>query len=235
MSYRKKYIEGFVWGTSIFSTGKPPLYVIFVAFFVYSPSQVTYLLNDPKKDTYYYSWYSVWYRKYVNLLEFNTSWLASLRTWYYFRLFLASVALAIWPYINYKEVHINCYLFFTKVLIKNKNLQTRLRLLVAQFTAKTTNAEKAIYFLSIMSCSTNKLKSHRLFTCKSCMFSNLAQKLFFLLQKMVGEGGLTPTCTLFLYGPVYILTILTCPLEIYVVRLHNLISINIFFTIFFII
>ena len=161
--------------------------------------------------------------------------MASLRTWYYFRLFLASVALAIWPYINYKEVHINCYLFFTKVLIKNKNLQTRLRLLVAQFTAKTTNAEKAIYFLSIMSCSTNKLKSHRLFTCKSCMFSNLAQKLFFLLQKMVGEGGLTPTCTLFLYGTVYILTILTCPLETYVVRLHNLISINIFFTIFFII
>ena len=30
---------------------------------------------------------------------------------------------------------------------------------------------------------------------------------------------------------IYILTILTCPLKTYVIRLHNLISINIFFTI----
>ena len=30
---------------------------------------------------------------------------------------------------------------------------------------------------------------------------------------------------------MYILTILTCPLKAYVIRLHNLISINIFFTI----
>ena len=31
--------------------------------------------------------------------------------------------------------------------------------------------------------------------------------------------------------PMYILTILTCPLKTYVIRLHNLISMNIFFTI----
>ena len=30
---------------------------------------------------------------------------------------------------------------------------------------------------------------------------------------------------------MYILTILTCPLKIYVIRLHNLISMNIFYTI----
>ena len=35
--------------------------------------------------------------------------------------------------------------------------------LVAQFTAKATNSEKAIYFLSLISCSMNKLKSHLLF------------------------------------------------------------------------
>ena len=35
---------------------------------------------------------------------------------------------------------------------------------VAQFTAKTTNSEKT-YFLSLMSCSINKLKSLMLFTC----------------------------------------------------------------------
>ena len=38
---------------------------------------------------------------------------------------------------------------------------------MAQFTAKTTNSEKAIYILSIMSYSMNKLKSHLLFTCKN--------------------------------------------------------------------
>ena len=49
------------------------------------PSLVTYLLNVS------YGWYSVWWswlnsQKRENLLQFNTSWLASLRTWYYFRL-----------------------------------------------------------------------------------------------------------------------------------------------------
>ena len=38
---------------------------------------------------------------------------------------------------------------------------------VTQFTAKTTNSEKVIYFLSLISCSINKLKSHILFICKS--------------------------------------------------------------------
>ena len=33
-----------------FLTGYPPFYVVFVAFFVYSPSQVTYLLNGSNKD-----------------------------------------------------------------------------------------------------------------------------------------------------------------------------------------
>ena len=48
---------------------------------------------------------------------------------------------------------------------------------VAQFTAKTTNSKKDIYFLSLISCSINKLKSYILFTCKSFnkyfMFSDL--------------------------------------------------------------
>ena len=37
---------------------------------------------------------------------------------------------------------------------------------VAQFTAKTTNPEKATYFWSLIFCSINKLKSRTLFTCK---------------------------------------------------------------------
>ena len=45
--------------------------------------------------------------------------------------------------------------------------------MIAQFTAKTINLEKAIYFLSLMSCSINKIKSHVFFICKNCIFSDL--------------------------------------------------------------
>ena len=72
----KKYIEEFVWRTSFFLNWQPPFYVLLVAFFDYSPSQVTYLLNGPNKDRCCYAWYSVWYQKYENLLQFNTSCLA---------------------------------------------------------------------------------------------------------------------------------------------------------------
>ena len=70
-----------------------------------------------------------------------------------------------------KKSHtLNFYLFF--LLLVN---------VVAQFTAKTTNSEKAIYFLS--------LKSHLLFTGKSftkilCFPINVEKK--YLLQQMVG-------------------------------------------------
>ena len=39
--------------------------------------------------------------------------------------------------------------------------------MVAEFTAKTTNSELAIYFLLLMSCSINKHKFYILFTCKN--------------------------------------------------------------------
>ena len=68
---------------------------------------------------------------------------------------------------------------------------------VARFTAKTTNSEKAIYFLSLMYCSINQLKSHMLFTCKSFMFSNFTWKKNFSSRK--GWGISAPS---FLYGPV---------------------------------
>ena len=50
---------------------------------------------------------------------------------------------------------------------------------IAQFTAKTTNSEKTIYFLSLTSYSINKLKSRMLYTCKKFMFSNFTQKKYF--------------------------------------------------------
>ena len=63
-----------------FSTACPPFLSFFVAFFIYCPSQVTYLLNGPNKNTYCYGLYSVQCQKYEILLQFNTSWLAFLRT-----------------------------------------------------------------------------------------------------------------------------------------------------------
>ena len=79
-----------------------------------------------------------------------------------------------------KKSHtLNFYLFF--LLLVN---------VVAQFTAKTTNSEKAIYFLS--------LKSHLLFTGKSftktlCFPINVEKK--YLLQQMEGADALLPLST----------------------------------------
>ena len=50
--------------------------------------------------------------------------------------------------------------------------------MVAQFTAKRRNLEKNIYFLLLMSCSINKLKSHILFSYQNFMFSIFTWKEF---------------------------------------------------------
>ena len=81
-----------------------------------------------------------------------------------------------------KKSHtLNFYLFF--LLLVN---------VVAQFTAKTTNSEKAIYFLS--------LKSHVLFTGKSftkILYFPINVEKKYLLQQL--EGGRPPPP--FIYGP----------------------------------
>ena len=68
---------------------------------------------------------------------------------------------------------------------------------VAQYTGKSTNSEKVIYFLSLMSCSINKLKSHIIFTCFLHVFFTVFR--FYmekknLLQEMVG-GDWHPPAT----------------------------------------
>ena len=69
LSYRKKYVKEFVWGTSLFwlhtllSTAHPPFYVIFIAFFVYFlplPKWRTCWMTPYKGISYYYEWYFVW-------------------------------------------------------------------------------------------------------------------------------------------------------------------------------
>ena len=58
--------------------------------------------------------------KYENLLKFNTGWLASLRTWYYFRLCFSFICSG-YNFILIKKSHpLNCYLFLQKSLLKTK-------------------------------------------------------------------------------------------------------------------
>ena len=69
----------------------------------------------------------------------------------------------------------------------------------AHFTAKTTNLGKAIYFLSLMPCSINKLLSLTYYSHVEILFSDFMWKKMFAL----GNGeGLAPPASLLLYGPV---------------------------------
>ena len=64
------------------------------------------------------------------------------------------------------------------------------REIILDFTAKITHSEKAIHFLSFMSCSINTLKSYMFFTCKNFMFSD------FMRKKNIapGNGGVRGLC-----------------------------------------
>ena len=59
------------------------------------------------------------------ILLFNTSWLASLRTWCLALDFYKLHLFRLWAHVNYKEPHIKLLFAFTKAHIKNKNLQSR--------------------------------------------------------------------------------------------------------------
>ena len=58
---------------------------------------------------------------------------------------------------------------------------------------KTTNSEKAIYFLSLISCSIKKLKSHIFFICKNFMVSDFqfygGKKICARILGVGGAGG----------------------------------------------
>ena len=127
MSYRKKYIEEFLWETSLFRL------LAFLSSWVNS-------------------------QKYENLLQFDTSWLASLKTWHYFRLcFTFSWSGYDLTLIKTSDP-LNCYLFLQKFLLE-KNVKSLIVTMVAQTTVKTTNSENTIYLLSLMSGSIKKLVS----------------------------------------------------------------------------
>ena len=130
LSYRIK-IERITFVRGItFLTASPPFYVIFSCFHrLHSPpSQVKYFLHGPNKETLYCDgWCSFcvmipWVngRKYVSFLYFNTSWLPSQRTWYYFR-FRFSLSCSGYDLTLIKKSHtLNWYSFLQKFLLKTK-------------------------------------------------------------------------------------------------------------------
>ena len=181
--YRKICVKGIN-----FLTALPPFCAILCCFLRLLPSfsQMTYLLYGS------YGWCSVmisWVNggKYENLLQFYFSWLPAIKTWYYFRLHF-SFSCFVFDLILIRKSHtLNCYLFLHNFLLKTKITNSLLVTLIIQFTAKMTNLEKAIYFLSIRSCSINRLKSHLLFTHKNFLFYDFIWNFIILLQEMVGE------------------------------------------------
>ena len=80
--------------------------------------------------------------------------------------------------------------------------------LVAQFTAKATNSVKPIYFLWLIYCSINQLKSHMLFTCKKILFSNFRWKEIFASGNS-GWGLTSAHSAPFYYAPEPCLFLLT--------------------------
>ena len=95
-------------------------------------------------------------RKYENLVQFNASRLASLRTRYYLRLYF-SFNCSGYDLTLIEKRHIKLLFVFIKVRIKLTN--SLLVTVVTQFPTKTANSKKALYFLSYMSCSINKVSN----------------------------------------------------------------------------
>ena len=87
-----------------------------------------------------------------------------------------------------KRHALNCYSVLLKFLLKTKTCKYVVGNRVS-FTSKTTNSEKSIYFLSLMSCSTSKLKPRMSFTCQSFMFSNFTREKVFSSRNGGGKGG----------------------------------------------
>ena len=155
-------------------------------FIIYGGFTISRYIKEGRKWNVMIPWVNG--QKYGNLLQFNASRLASLETWYYFRLCF-SFSCSGYDLTLIKKSHTrNCYLFSQKFLLKTKTYKLLLVTVVAQFTAKTANSEKAIYLLSLISCSINKLVSNVIHMLKLYVFQFYVEKNN-LLQEMVGEGG----------------------------------------------
>ena len=127
-----RYIDEFVWGTSFFRLHSPLSVSFVVTFFIFCLSLLEWriswmghikmcniamggiLCDDIMRER----------SKYENLLKLDTSWLASLITWYYFRLSFSFICSDYDLILIQKSHPLKLLSVFTKSLTKNKNLQT---------------------------------------------------------------------------------------------------------------
>ena len=126
------YIDEFVWGTSFFRLHSPLSVSFVVTFFIFCLSLLEWriswmghikmcniamggiLCDDIMRER----------SKYENLLKLDTRWLASLITWYYFRLSFSFICSDYDLILIQKSHPLKLLSVFTKSLTKNKNLQT---------------------------------------------------------------------------------------------------------------
>ena len=127
-----RYIDEFVWGTSFFRLHSPLSVSFVVTFFIFCLFLLEWriswmghikmcniamggiLCDDIMRER----------SKYENLLKLDTSWLASLITWYYFRLSFSFICSDYDLILIQKSHPLKLLSVFTKSLTKNKNLQT---------------------------------------------------------------------------------------------------------------
>ena len=107
---------------------------------------------------------------------------------------------------NKKELHIKLLFVFASSYWKHNLANSLLVTVIAQFTARMTKWEKAVYFLSLMSCSISKFKSHMFFTCKTFMFRFYLGKNFAAEND---EGAGAPPGPSFSCDPVSLLVCMT--------------------------
>ena len=119
-------------------------------------------------------------------------WLVSLKTRYCYKLCFSFSCLGYDLILIRKRDTFNYDLFLLKHNLTNSLCVT----VIAQFTTKTTNSEKAIYFVSLMSFAINKLKSHIIFTRK-----NFTWKKTFAPGNGGGQRS-SASLSPFPYGPV---------------------------------
>ena len=133
------------------------------------------------------------------LIKKGCSWLASPRTRYYFRLCF-SFSCSGYDLTLIQRKHIfNCYLFLQKFLLKTKYYKLAIGNCDSSNYCYNDKFKKAIYYLSLMSCSIN-IPS---LTCSShvkILCSPILPRKKFLLQEMVGDWCPAPPS--FLNGPV---------------------------------
>ena len=109
---------------------------------------------------------------YENHPQSNSDWLASLRTWHYFRIDY-SVSCSCYDITVIKiATHLVAAWFYQIYHWKHKLTDSLLLFVVAQFITNTTNLKKAIYLHVLQN------KSYMLLTSKKFVISNSLKKIF---------------------------------------------------------